>query len=281
MNPHAIWPPQVVTSFPLFFPLWPAISRLQASAFPDLPDWNRALLEQAPILVASGKPLRFVPQETGKLGFETQYEPRCYLQGEVQTRQDNWHDCFNALAWLTFPLSKAAINYRHYQSLSASEINTEGKSGSERGKVRDAVTLLDESGVIVACSDPELLELLQQFEWKKLFWLKRERVLASMQFYVIGHGLYEKSMQPYLGMTGQGLLLKVDPAFFTLQLSARLQQLDHRVADYVKVPSHCNSTREWQPVPLLGYPGWSEQNRLEAYYDNTAYFRSSRRASKG
>lgn len=28
------------------------------------------------------------------------------------------------------------------------------------------------------------------------------------------------------------------------------------------------------PVPLLGYPGWSEDNLNESYYDDSHYFRS-------
>jgi len=53
----------------------------------------------------------------GKLPFEAQYEPRCYLKGEVPTRAHNWHDLFNALVWLTFPATKAVINARHYHAL--------------------------------------------------------------------------------------------------------------------------------------------------------------------
>ena len=88
-------------------------------------------------------------QQRGKLPFEAQYEPRCYLTGEVQTRANNWHDLFNALVWLTFPKTKAVLNARHYHALTVEEI----ASGSHRGAVRDVNTLLDESGVIVVYAD--------------------------------------------------------------------------------------------------------------------------------
>ena len=118
----------------------------------------------------SGQPLSFVPQEYGKLPFEAQYEPRCYLKGEVPTRANNWHDLLNALVWLTFPKAKAAINARHYRALTA---EMSPATRSQRGAVRDTNTLLDESGVIVACADDELAELLRNFQWKELFWQRR------------------------------------------------------------------------------------------------------------
>lgn len=256
----------------LFFPLHPAIQCMHTAGFPDLLDFN-AQLEERPICVKLGHPLRFVPQETGKLGFESQYEPRCYLTGEVQTRPNNWHDFFNALVWLTFPKSKAAINRRHYLALNAAVDN----AGSQRGKARDMATLFDESGVIVVCANPGLAEKLTAFQWKELFWQQRSQAESAMGFFIFGHGLYEKSLQPYVGMTGQGLLFNVSADFFTKSLEAQLSLLDTFVADYLDNPEHCSSTRELHPVPLLGIPGWSEENNAAEYYDNTNYFRPGRR----
>jgi len=78
-------------------------------------------------------------------------------------------------------------------------------------------------------------------------------------------------------MTGQGLLLAVEPAFFAWPLSRRLEHLDSLLADYLAEPQHCRSTRDLSPVPLLGVPGWAAENDNAAYYDNTAYFRPGRR----
>ena len=100
----------------LFAPLHPVIATLAPDGFPSLEDLNRMLAVHQPS-VASGCKLSFVAQGAGRLAFESQYEPRCYLTGEVQTRQDNWHDLLNALVWLTYPNAKAAINVRHFQAL--------------------------------------------------------------------------------------------------------------------------------------------------------------------
>ena len=252
---------------PLFAPLHAVITNLKADQFPMLDDLN-ALLFDRRISTQSGSPLRFVPPGF-RLTFEEQYEPRCYLTGEVQTRRDNWHDLFNALVWLTFPKAKAAINARHYRELMSA------KEEKGRGARRDLNTLLDESGVIVAFSGESLARLIRDFKWRELFWQRREEVKSSMGFYLFGHGLYEKAMRPYVGMTGQGLLIEVDPSFFSLSLSGQIEHLDERVARYLDHQGI--STRELAPVPLLGVPGWSADNECASYYDNTDYFRSGRR----
>lgn len=272
------WNKEALLRTPYFAPLHGIISCLETEGFPTLQDCN-ALLEahQPGITVHSGMLLHFVEQEYGKLHFEAQYEPRCYLKGEVPTRANNWHDLLNALVWLTFPKAKAAINARHYKALTDTGLAEDGKTHSQRGAVRDTNTLLDESGVIVACANNELAELLRGFRWKELFWQRRAEVQSSMGCYLFGHGLYEKTLNPYIGMTGQGLLLPVEQAFFSWQQAQQLAYLDDLLVDYLSAPEHCRSTRELTPVPLLGVPGWAAENEDAAYYDNTRYFRPGRR----
>ncbi len=273
------WNREALLQSPLFAPLHPILASLVAGGFPTLHDCNALLsATHSPVTVQSGMPLRFVPQECGKLSFEAQYEPRCYLTGEVQMRMHNWHDLFNALVWLSFPRTKAAINARHYRALTEEDIADDVVAGSQRGAVRDVNTLFDESGVVIAYADAGLAGLLRDFKWKELFWQRREQVRASMGFYLFGHGLYEKALQPYVGMTGQGLLIKVEQAFFTWPLVQQLAHLDSLLADYLAAPEHCRSTRDLSPLPLLGIPGWAADNDCAAYYDNTAYFRPGRRA---
>ncbi len=269
------WNKEILLRSPFFAPLYDGIFRLGAHGFPTLQDCNALLDARQPcVTVQCGKALRFVPQEYGKLSFEAQYEPRCYLQGEVQTREQNWHDLLNALVWLTFPRSKAAINARHYQALMGG--SGEAPTRSLRGAVRDTNTLLDESGVIVACADGELAGLLRDFRWKELFWEKREQVRSSMGCYLFGHGLYEKTLRPYVGLTGQALLLPVEQTFFTWPLTRQLAHLDEETARYLSAEEHCRSTRELTPLPLLGVPGWAVENEDAAFYDNTSYFRPGR-----
>lgn len=266
--------PSVLLQSPMFQPLQHALAHFVGRDFPGLDEWNALLADHYQgISVHSGLPLRFVSQQSGRSGFESQYEPRCYLTGEVQTRPENWHDFFNALVWLTFPKSKAAINSRHYMALT----HADAPKHSQRGNIRDMATLLDESGVIVVCANEQLANMLENFQWKELFWKNREQVCEGMGFYIFGHGLYEKACQPYVGMTGQGLILRVDCGFFSLSQEDQLKSIDTQVAAYLYDPSNCASTRELHPVPILGVPGWSVENDRETYYNNTAYFRPGRR----
>jgi hypothetical protein len=270
------WDKEQLLKATAFKPLHSVIARLHSGHFPTLQECNALLLAHEPsIKVHKGTLLSFVPQEYGKLEFEAQYEPRCYLKGEVPTRADNWHDLLNALVWLTFPNTKAAINGRHYAALT----HAAPEGSSERGAVRDAITLLDESGVIVPYADDGLAELLRGFQWKELFWHQREQIESHMGFYIFGHGLYEKALNPYVGMTGQGLLLPVEKAFFTWSLDQRLAHLDEQLAAYLSNAENAHNTRELSPVPLLGIPGWSVDNEVATYYDNTDYFRSGRQSA--
>lgn len=271
------WDKETLLRATAFEPLHPVIARLQAGHFPTLQECNALLRAHEPnIKVHNGTELTFVPQEYGKLEFEVQYEPRCYLKGEVPTRADNWHDLLNALVWLTFPNAKAAINGRHYDALTQAAL-PEGTS--ERGAVRDAITLLDESGVIVPYADDGLADMLRGFRWKEMFWHQRVYLEAHMGFYIFGHGLYEKALNPYIGMTGQGLLLPVVKDFFSWSLDQRLAHLDEQLAAYLSNSENARNTRELSPVPLLGIPGWSADNEEATYYDNTDYFRAGRQSS--
>ena len=268
------WNREALLRSPLFAPLHSILVDLESSGFPTLQDCNALLSKHhPPIGVQSGMPLRFVAHDHGKLPFEDQYEPRCYLRGEIATRAHNWHDLLNALVWLAFPKTKAVLNARHY------EAQTEARSQADtgRGAVRDVTTLLDESGIVVVYADAELARLLQDFKWKEMFLLKREQVRSKMGFYLFGHGLYEKALQPYVGMTGQGMLLAVEPAYFSWPQARRVAHLDSVLADYLAAPEHCRSTRDLTPVPVLGIPGWAADNDRAAYYDNAAYFRTGRR----
>lgn len=201
------------------------------------------------------------------------YEKRIFERGELEFREGNWHDLFNALTWLAFPRSKAALNARHHAAL------TEGDAGGvhRRGAVRDALTLFDESGVIVASADPVLLQMIREFRWKPLFWEQREAVISRMHFLPFGHALCEKALAPYVGMTGHGLLLDVGNGFSALPLAERIAQIDRRVALQLGDLRFLSGPRELSPVPVLGIPGWHDGNERGEFYDDSCYFRPGRR----
>lgn len=244
--------------------------------WPSLSDLER-LAARHPASSGGGASLRFVPQGPKSVCFEDRYEPRIYLRGEVQTRPGHWHDLLNALVWLAFPRAKAALNRRHYEDLSAAE--AEGRSLTARSPARDFLTLFDESGVIVVSESPMLTDLLLSFRWKELFWTNRNELRRRMGFLLFGHGLYEKALNPFLGMTGKALILPVPDGFLEQPRLDLLAAADLRIAAVIGDPGCTRSGRDLAPLPVLGVPGWSAGNGRPEYYDNADYFRPGRRSS--
>lgn len=246
---------------PLFDGLRPVLRDVDGEAWPALAQLN-ALAAKRQVVNAFGLPLRFVSPPVEALS-ALHYETRIANTGEVPTR-DNWHDLFNALQWIAFPQLKSAINAQHARLLA------EGGSeeASARTAPRDVLTMFDESGVIVASADSSLLDLIRRFQWRELFVARRAEVIADMRFVLVGHGLMEKSLAPFLGITAKALLLQMD---------AKAPALDRAAADWLMGDHHLADSHHLAPLPLLGIPGWDARNESVAFYDDTTYFRAGRR----
>jgi hypothetical protein len=233
----------------------PMLSHL---SFPDFADWpthddyNR-ILQGKPLFNENGRRLRFVEPQ------KTDYETRVFGQGDISTRPCNWHDFFNALIWFHFPKTKSRINALHCR-----------ESGAPRSAPGNALTHFDESGVVVLTSCPELADDLRNFRWKELFREKRARIKHHMAFLIFGHGLLEKALNPYVGMTGHGIVVEIDDILIG---NGRIDEILSGRLEALANPS------DLCPVPLLGYPGWDENNADPGYYDNENYFRTGRRGA--
>ena len=251
----------------IFAPLAPAIARLPAGRWPTHDDLT-ALAEG--ITTARGQPLRFVPPRDHTDRERRYYEQRIAESGEIETRPGNWHDLFNALVWITFPQSKARINAQH-----ATILEEGGEEESRhRSPERDALTLFDEGGVIVAARSPELLRLIVDFEWKELFWKRRADLDAHVRFLAFGHACYEQSLQPYIGMVAKTVFVPVDELFFMLPVESQVQKADALVAAHFAHRPKFHSPKAMAPMPVLGVPGWHFAAQDEAFYDDPKHFRS-------
>lgn len=255
---------------PLFAPLRPWLARL-----PEAPDSTAlaALAEAFPVRTDSGRPIRFAaPVADGRA-----YECRIWESGEVETRPDNWHDFFNALVWLAFPLTKLAITRAHVAAFRPTQADG-------RGAIRDGLTHFDECGIVILSTRPELLELLRAFAWKELFVARRAEVEACMRFVVFGHATYEQLLAPFRGLTAKGLLFAIEPDFLALPAEQQQSELDRRLAARIE-QDFAGTTplrpRDLQPLPLLGIPGLTPDNADPAYYDDTWQFRPGRRQAVG
>ncbi len=239
-------------------------------AFADWPPVTlyNAFMRAGAVRTRSGYPVCF--RDAAELSDVLAYEQRIYETGVVATRSRNAHDLFNALAWSLFPAAKAALNARHYDEMGRGP----AASANERTRARDALTLLDESGVIVASDTAELLELIRAMRWKDLFWRRRAEVIERMRFIVFGHGLCEQALRPYVGLTAKALLLAVSPEVLVAREEQQTEAFDGFAAAWCgRVDLTPN---DLHPLPVLGVPGWWPDNERESFYDNTGYFRTRR-----
>jgi len=229
---------------------------IQALALADARPTLKALNQQAEqhgVKQAHGLPIRFASPQNRLSARE--YECSVLQTGEVPTRPDTWHDVMNALVWLRFPRFKSALNQAHGQAIAL-------ETDSRRGRCRDAMTMLDESGVWVISRETALPQLLFARAWQSLFWDQRSNVEATLHFVVVGHALLEKALTPYLSMTGKCLMVMS-------------QSLDPDRAEPVAIHAlqQIESPRQLAPLPVQGIPGWDAANAQAEYYANTRIFR--------
>jgi len=235
---------------------------LDRLTLPQLNDTARAA--SPPILSAGGAPIRFIAAE-GRQG-ALDYETRIHDRGEVATRIGARHDLLNALCWLSFPRVKHRCNAQHVAHASA--------PGGERGAVRDATTLFDESGVIALCRDPSLGRLLGARRWKTLFCERRGEVAEALAFFVCGHAVLEKLLDPYAGITARVLIVTYDGTFDRAD-AALCAEADRRAAVALEA---IGAPADLPPLPLAGIPGWDPRNAAPAFYDDSLIFRPAHAA---
>ena len=194
--------------------------------------------------------MRFVPPSNA----DPYYEIHVFETGHVHTRSDNRHDLFNALAWLTFPKTKARINAMH-----AVEIPRERQdNGGRRGRLRDMLAIFDEGGAIVACGT-DVAELVRRARWSELF-LERHSDLRIM---VIGHAVLEQALAPHPRITCK--VIFADPS----------RDPDAQAAAWLAAEG--KSPRDLPPLPVFGYPGWFAGGDKADFYADERYFRPERK----
>lgn len=271
------WNPLFYLEHPLFYPISNTQDFFQSFAtWPSLSSYNRFLSAQN-IQSKNNKPIHFVPQAEKPKTFEQHYEPRIFLNGEIQTREHSWHDFFQVLIWNNFPKTKNTLNYLHYKAavIRNSAIVSRKSTPSNRSPVENAITLFDECGSIVVSRNNDLLSLIRNAQWKELFWNNRARIQTDLKIFVFGHALYEKSLNPYIGMTSHSILLTATDSFFAKKLAQKLTYLDEEVSSLF-AQGDIYSPKMLTPIPVLGYPEWHVDNKNEKFYDNKTYFRETR-----
>lgn len=235
------------------------LSKLWQGAFPGCNELNTLLPDG--VVSGGGKPVRFVPSTELD---NTAYEYQIYTTGRISTRPDSWHDLFNALVWMRFPRIKLAMNVLHYR---AWDQQNEGC----RGKLRDALTLFDECGVIVLSTSTGILQALAGRCWKDAF--LSHGFTTSTQVAICGHAMLEKYLAPYKSMTAKALLIRLSGDLEKYPRDRLLRSVDETVAGKMLAGTLLTEPADLGPLPLAGVPGWWDAEQDAKFYNDLQVFR--------
>jgi hypothetical protein len=218
---------------PWYRPLAPLVARFFAHQdFPRAEELTA--LHRERVAHSDAAPLVFVPappkakkRRRGRtpITLGSLYEGRIVEAHEVPTREADWHDLFNALAFCAFPRSKWALHARQYRCYAARISPGMTRLPGARTREQDALALFDEGGLLVCLSaqqeqalptDPELVDTA-------LTALVRTGQATPVPF---GHALYEHLALGHAPPLAYAQVLALDEPIPDLRHTPDLVMLD-------------------------------------------------------
>lgn len=242
-------------------PLWQQVEQ-RFNAWPSIKDFNDLRNLSYDKNYVDEMRLSFIEQTA-----QSCYEQEICQNRQIPTRLRNWHDFFNNLSWLCWPRLKWSMVRRAVQE----------KAGPIRTSGQNMLAHLDECGMVFCSSDPHVFHLIKTFQWQTLFFYPY--LLESCLPVLMGHGLLEKLLNPFVGITAKVIFLQVDKSFFQKDLMSQMQYIDSKIADYILGPQFIAEPKALCPFPFLGWPHWY-LNQDAAFYENKHYFREQRTANE-
>jgi len=206
---------------------------------------------------------RFVAQTRELLEDGLHYEERIARHGLIATREENWHDLFNAMIWLRYPSLKRALNRQQ-----VADITRLGPR--QRSRAQCAQTHFDEAGVMVVLRDPGLIVLWDAHDWHGLFWRHRNDWRdGTISVKVFGHALLEHALQSGKLLVGKAMAVHAPN-------SASHSDVISHCADGIAAGRLLRDPQELRPLPLSGLPGWHPANDDEAFHLTAACYQPLR-----
>jgi len=192
-----------------------------------------------------------------------EYE-RLVQTGHIPTR-DISHDWYNGQVWLAFPKVKQLINALHVRDAGSCLERPDRLPANGRSRLRDALTLFDESGALLLTTEWSLCTALLQHDWKTLLLDQRETWSARAKVLLLGHGLLDSMSKAH-----KGLCAKVVPVLVpTLDMELpELQRLMLLVVEQLRAPGNLS------PLPVMGVPGWFRDSETPGFYEDSAVYRA-------
>ncbi|QWT21127.1 DUF3025 domain-containing protein [Bacillus sp. NP157] len=223
--------------------------------------------------------VRFATQDKALLDDGLHYEERI-ARGAIATRPENWHDLFNAFAWLRYPTLKRALNARQVAEI--------GRMGPrERSRAQCALTHFDEAGILVTLRDAAMVAAWDRHDWHALFWTHREAWLrGEARVEIFGHALLEHALTPDKLLVGKALVVldEGDGVGVDVGVGGGGTGTGSRGhADIVTICAEAiasgailNDPQELRPLPVSGVPGWHEGTGDASFYLSAPCFQPVR-----
>jgi hypothetical protein len=206
---------------------------------------------------------RFVAQTRELLDDGLHYEARIAHHRLIATREENWHDLFNAMIWLRYPALKRALNQQQVEDIARF-------GPRQRSRAQCAQTHFDEAGVIVVVRDPGLLALWDAHDWHGLFWRHRNAWReGAMVVRVFGHALLEHALTQGKLLVGKALAVHAVNGANDAEIIAYC-------ADGIATGHLLRDPQELRPLPLSGLPGWHPASGEEAFHRSAACYQPLR-----
>jgi len=204
-----------------------------------------------------GIALRFIAQSLGVPADGLHYEERIARLGAIATRERNWHDLLNALAWIVDTPIKAALNLRQ-----ARDVAVVGPRERTRGQC--ALTLFDEGGAIVLLRDRSRFAAWDAHDWPAFF---HDHAFEVLPF---GHALHEHALVGDSWLVAKGIAVLDERGTLTLDDAAAM------VATAIADGTLLDDPQSLRPVPLCGLPGWHPRRAEPDFFTAAPCFRPLR-----
>ena len=110
-----------------------------------------------------------------------------------------------------------------------------------------------------------LWQALRARQWRRLF-VELRPLWSDAQLVLTGHALLEKLTQPRKPITAHVFCYP-----FTACLGDNIDTAIAQALDAAPL-----ATKPFTPLPVLGVPGWSQENENFSFYDDSCVFRAAR-----
>ena len=213
-----------------------------------------------------------IPQFVDNSAFS--HEQRYYEQiiaelNQVPSRETSWHDFFNGLIWLQFPTTKKLLNRLHIEQIQAFGLHP-------RTHARNQITHFDECGLVLVGTEPAarvIADALATHNWQLALFEEKQSWHTILHPIVFGHANLEMLINPFMSLTAKWVYIECPQLDINKGPSHNnLASIDLALCEHIVNQQLFVQKRRLKPLPLMGVPGWCD-NQNPAFYQQTKFFR--------